>query len=200
MPLMRIYNINLGLFVKDLTLPDSIVYCWPHFTRQRCVLLTSLYQTALCTVQTLLVKTTSKLCMRIVMLFVTVSFILPRIVFLFINTGVLLGGMIQAAFWNSKLLFGIRYRLSVDLHLLGLLANLAELCFKAEARRGKRQQSYIRRQKTDDVLAKIVREISGRKQKKVNSQSIMVILPLWLMVYQWILRLLGYGQQSLRTL
>ena len=43
---MRIYNIILGLFVKD----------W----------MTSLYQTALCTVQTLLVKTTSKLCMRIV--------------------------------------------------------------------------------------------------------------------------------------
>ena len=78
MPLMRIYNIILGLFVKD----------W----------MTSLYQTALCTVQTLLVKTTSKLCMRIVMLFVTVSFILLRIVFLFINTGVLLGGMIQVAF------------------------------------------------------------------------------------------------------
>ena len=35
-----------------------------------------------------------------------------------------MGGMIQLVFWNSKLLFGIGYGLSVDLHLLGLLPKL----------------------------------------------------------------------------
>ena len=90
--------------------------------------------------------------------------------------------------------------ISICWGFVGQIKNKAKLRYEAEARGRKMQQSYICRQKMDDVLAKIVQEISGRKRKKWTVKvSWSHALPLWLMVYQGILRLLGYGQHSLKN-
>ena len=77
----------------------------------------------------------------------------------------------------------------MGLHLLGLLPKSkrkyvkqhykkVKQCYKAEARRRIRQQSYICHQKVCDALVKNIQETSAGRSDKGEQYKVKVILPL----------------------
>ena len=91
--------------------------------------------------------------------------------------------------WNSKLPFDIRYGLSVGLHLLGKVKK----CYKAEATRRTKQQSYMHCQKTHLWCSGLngPRDCWKRSSYKVKVVATAPVID----GVSWDLRLLDNGQQ-----